>query len=279
MTLPREVQNEDRRQSVRDTARTFAPDHYVTALLAPSDVREDLITLAAFWGETGRIAQTVGEVMLGEIRLQWWRDALQPGASPSGHPVGDAMLDLMTRRGLDNGRLQKLLDARGEELHRLPFFDEAAFATYLDDADGGLLRLSAGIRGIHDDAAQEMIVAAANAIGRVRVALDLPYFAANGRLPLWSDALGDASETNEMIGARQAIEKLVSGARHARAEVLRLAVAAPRRLIDAVLPVALLEPYLHALEAKGHDPLRDVVSISPLGRMVRLTWARVSGRL
>jgi 15-cis-phytoene synthase len=271
----------DRQSSVRDAARSWAPDHYIAALLAPADQRDDLLTLAAFWGETRRIATTVGEDMLGEIRLQWWRDALTAGAPPSGHPTADALQEVMVRRQLDLATIESLLDARSEELRRLPFDDEAAFDTYLMRADGGLLNLGARVRGIlQDGLAKDVVDAAARGLGRVRVALDLPYFAAKARLPLWDGATGAAGPDGDAAEeANRALAELARGARSALAEVLQLTDGADRRLIDAVLPVALLEPYLRALETKGRDPLRDVAVISPLSRVTRLTWAHVRGRL
>lgn len=272
----------DRQLSVREVARNWAPDYYITALLAPAGLRDDLITLAAFWGETGRVATTVGDEVLGEIRLQWWRDALAAGAPASGHPIADAMQTLMIRYQVEPSTIEALLDARSDELRRLPFDDEAAFDAYLMCVDGGLLQLSAKVRGAQAGVAKDLIAAATRGLGRVRIALDLPYFAAKGRLPLWLGAIGEAvgqSDAGGLEEAGHALRELARGARSARSEVLQLADGAERRLIDAVLPVALLEPYLRALETKGRDPLRDVAGISPLSRVTRLTWAHVRGRV
>lgn len=123
------------------------------------------------------------------------------------------------------------------------------------------------------------MAAAAQAVGRARVAVDLPYFAAMARLPLWPAAIGEAADVEAASGdASEALRQLTRGAIAARADVRRLSSRHDRRLIDAVLPVALLEPYLRALETKGRDPLRDVAAISPLTRISRLTWAHVTGR-
>ena len=65
---------------IRESARLNESDRYISALLAPRAARDDLITLAAYLGEVRRIALTVSETALGEIRLQWWRDVLSAGA-------------------------------------------------------------------------------------------------------------------------------------------------------------------------------------------------------
>lgn len=263
--------------------RAQVPDLYVSALLAPRNATDDLMALAAFWAETGRIALTVGEPMLAQIRLQWWRDAFAENAGPTGHPVTDTFREVVARRGLDRGMVQAVIDAREHELSPTPFADEPGFSRYLDDCDGMLLRLAASIRGLAAEPGAETFLAeAAQALGRMRVALDLPYFAAKGRLPLWPEATGSAQDlfdTESAPDGRQAIVSLASTARQARDRARRLFPGISRRLIDAGLPLALLEPYLRALEKKARDPLRDVATIAPLSRVIRLTWAHMTGHL
>lgn len=284
MTADRDAAGDDQRRIIRETARAFAPDHYISALLAPGAARDDLITLAAFWAETGRIALTVSESTLAAIRLQWWRDALQPGAAVSGHPVADAMQGVLRRHGVAFNRVEALLDAREQELEPFPFADEVAFEGYVSNADGSLAWLWARVCcGSDEPGGAAFLKAGALACGSVRVALDLPYFAARGRMPLWADMASEQANgfDAEMAAhdGRRAIAALSALARRARAELRGLITGRSRRLIDAVLPVALLEPYLRALENKGHDALHDVATIAPLSRVARLSWAHVRGRI
>ena len=62
---------------VADIARAGEPDRYLAALLAPAPQREALLAMAAFATELARIPRrAVREPFMGEVRLQWWRDAL-----------------------------------------------------------------------------------------------------------------------------------------------------------------------------------------------------------
>ena len=68
-----------------EAVRRHDRERYLTALFAPSDRREDLLALYAFNLEVARTRESVREAMLGQIRLQWWRDALdeiQAGSRP-----------------------------------------------------------------------------------------------------------------------------------------------------------------------------------------------------
>ena len=55
-------------------------DRYQTALFAPADRREAIFALYAFNYEIARVREIVTQPMLGQIRLQWWREIVaQPG--------------------------------------------------------------------------------------------------------------------------------------------------------------------------------------------------------
>jgi phytoene synthase len=84
--------------------------------------------------------------------------------------------------------------------------------------------------------------------------------------------------------ARAAVREAVSGladeARARLAEIRGLARAAPRQAaLAAFLPLALIEPYLRALESPRHDPLAAHTDISPLVRVARLWLAKWRGRV
>src|SRR5215469_5150788 len=69
-------------------------DRYQTALFAPPAARDALFSLYAFNYEVARVRETVHEPMLGQIRLQWWREAIDTasrGGAVRAHPVVEAI--------------------------------------------------------------------------------------------------------------------------------------------------------------------------------------------
>lgn len=80
--------------TLRQAAIAREPDRYFAATLAPEARRYDLIALTAFAAELANIPTQVREPLAGEIRLQWWRDALaekvisQPREIPLPLPCG-----------------------------------------------------------------------------------------------------------------------------------------------------------------------------------------------
>jgi len=103
---------------VREAARRSEPDRYLAALLAPRAARADLIALAAFVGEVARIPLTGSEPMIGEIRLQWWRDALVNllGGTATGSPIADTVGAAIRSRGLPEALFMSIIDARSRDL-------------------------------------------------------------------------------------------------------------------------------------------------------------------
>ena len=108
------------------------PDRYLAALFAPADKRPHLFALYAFNHEIARVRDSVREALLGEIRLQWWRDALQ------GEARGDVRGESGRRRARSTPscasacrarRLVDLIDARVFDLYDDPM-------PTLDDLEG-----------------------------------------------------------------------------------------------------------------------------------------------
>src|SRR5258707_10863917 len=88
-------------------------DRFLATLFAPADRRGALFALYAFNIEVARVREAVREAMAGEIRLQWWRDAIEMGAREAqAHPVPAPLLDTGDRFGLPVAPLIDLIEAR-----------------------------------------------------------------------------------------------------------------------------------------------------------------------
>ncbi|MDX2287922.1 MAG: squalene/phytoene synthase family protein [Hyphomicrobiaceae bacterium] len=270
---------------VYDAARTHAPDRYLSALLAPRTVRGDLVALAGFAGEIERIPLTVSDPNLGEIRLQWWADSLDPqrlgpaGAMRTGHPVADAVAEMLVRRGLPADPLRRMIEARRTELWADPIGDDAAFARLATDLEEGAFELAARVLGARAD-----VGCFARAYGMMRQLVRLPLLVARrGRWPLPQQdvdgfdvaGLGDGDVRTAATAARA---RAIGAARDALAEAGPHFRALPAGAIVAALPVAVVGPYLRALSTQV-DWLAAPAEITPLERVWRLGAARIAHRL
>jgi hypothetical protein len=112
---------------VGDTARQHDPDEFLAALFWPLAQREGLFTLIALRHELASIKAKISEPMLGQIRLQWWMEAIEalaPDKTPPAHPVLQAVHTLL---GKQPGLKPALLDLVGS--YESDFAEQAEYAT------------------------------------------------------------------------------------------------------------------------------------------------------
>jgi 15-cis-phytoene synthase len=273
---------------VRLAARAHERDRYLSALLAPRAARDDLIALAAFAGEIARIPAMVREPMAGEIRLQWWRDALEAleRGEKSGHPVADAVGAARLRHRLPNSLLQGIIDAHTIGLYEEPLADDRALWSFLANTEGAMFALGLRVLGRGGNGWPSVADAAGRAYGLARALMELPALLAQGRTLLPASRLQAAGLSPADLEAGVAADRLRPVIRDLAEEARRQLAKARdgwRRLTGAeraaLLPLALVEPYLRALERPGLDLLREPAEILPLRRVWRLWWARRSGSL
>ena len=94
-------------------------DRFLASLYAPAERRPFLFALYAFALEIGRVRRVVREPLVGTIRLQWWREALDgTRAEEAGaNPVMVALQDAARRSGLEVDTLIDAVEARQSELY------------------------------------------------------------------------------------------------------------------------------------------------------------------
>ena len=271
-------------------ARAGEPDRYLAALLAPAAARTDLLALAAFAGEVARVPYIAGsEPAIGEIRLQWWRDALQAADefTLTGNPVADALRTAARRHDLPRALLLDIIEARSFELAGEVMADDAALQTYLWKSEGALFTLAGRILAPGSSADIDAAAAASGqAYGLARLLLGLAHTLSRGRLLLPQSRLEAAGVTQAELLAGEggpSVAAVLSDLRDqtrtslvtSRQHVANL----PREARTAFLPLALVGSYLRALERPGRDLLRGAAEIAPLTRVVKIAMAHWLGRI
>lgn len=104
-------------------------DRFLCALMAPPAQRERLFTLLAFNHEIAKIRDVVSEPVLGQMRLQWWREMIEEGRVPA-HEVGQPLGALLQAEPQLKPLMLELLEARERDLEPDEFDDISALAAY-----------------------------------------------------------------------------------------------------------------------------------------------------
>ncbi|WP_372426053.1 phytoene/squalene synthase family protein [Salinarimonas chemoclinalis] len=260
------------------------PDRWLATLFAPAAARPALFALYAFAAEVARVPERVREPLPGEIRLQWWRDALEGTRAEEAraNPVFAALEETIARHRLPRAPLVGLVEARIHDLYDDPIATVNDLEGYAGETSSVLMRLASlilagGADPGHADAAGHGGVAYALA-GLMR---SFPWHVRDGRLyvpPV--ETLARHGLTRERVLAGEgglplqaALQDMRALARRHRAEAWRALAGAPRAIVPAFLPLALVEPALKAMERPGFDPYRSVVEIPQWRRQLALWWA------
>lgn len=91
--------------------------------VADEQRRADLIALYAFEAELMAIPTRVTQPLLAEMRYVWWReqmDGVFAGTARKGHPVLEALTDVVMRHGLLRGPFDALIEAHIGRVHGEP---------------------------------------------------------------------------------------------------------------------------------------------------------------
>ncbi len=247
--------------------RTADKDRFLAGLFAPAERRRHLFALYAFNIEIARVREAARTPMAGEIRLQWWRDAL--GETGRGevraNPVADALLDTITACKLPTEPLLDLIEARSFDLYDDPMPSLDALYGYVRKTSSVLIELAAMILAGPDPMARGLAGPAGIGSGLARLLQAFPAHAAQGRLYLPREVLDRHGVDVADIGARRSTPQLRAALADLRARArLELEQTAEARAVlpppafPAFLAVALARPLLDRLEAHADDPFTPV---------------------
>jgi 15-cis-phytoene synthase len=265
-------------------ARTGEPERYLAATVSPAPARAALIALAAFAADLRRIPNVVKEPMMGEVRLQWWRDAIAAfdKTETTGHPIADALAAAVRAYALPPLSLVAMTEARAFDLYDDPMPDDAAFAGYLAKTEAIPFALAQTILGGTDT--PDLCDLGARSFGYVRLLADLPVAISKGRLPLPLSRLKEhAIDPDTLLASRpdagmrdllQQACREIATTQHALCRAMRTAAPADR---FALLPAATVPSYMAAILSPARDPVRMPAEISPLARVMRIGRARWLG--
>jgi 15-cis-phytoene synthase len=270
-------------QGLDELVRRADPDRYFSHLFAPAAKRPLLLALYAFNVEIARVADTVREPMMGEIRLEWWRETLAGARQgmPRNHDVARALTALLASVPLPAELFEAMLGARAFDSSAEMFADRAAVEAYCDATSGNLMRLAARILGGEaDDVARDAGIAYALA-GVLRA---LPHHASRHKLYLPLDLLEllyltpqEVFHDAEKGKTKAAVNQMALWAR----EHLGKARAVPvcRALLPAFLPASVAPLYLRRVTRGWFDPLRSSSDVPIHRRQMRLLGASVRQRI
>ena len=245
-----------------DSVRANDKDRFLASLFAPEDKRPHLLALYAFDIEIGRIPNLISEPAVGEIRYQWWLDALDAiyNGDAQDHPVAQALaLALAIEAGdLPKQTLKNLVTARILDLYADPMPSFVDLEGYLGETNSAVIQLASLILvGEESLASAEVAGLAGVAYGLANILRGTKIQRRRGKCFIPSDMLArhgataaDVISGNNETAVNLALAELRDKARARLKEARNLAWTIKPTAMPAFLHVALTENYLNGL-AKG----------------------------
>jgi 15-cis-phytoene synthase len=264
-----------------DLLRHGDSDRWLASLFIPQDRRRHIHALYAFSLEIARVKEIVSEPLLGEIRIQWWRDALdgKNAGDARANPVSAALLDTIARFDLPNAPLRELIQARLRDLYGDKMESVSTLESYLDATCANLFRVAMLILDGEAVAAGFGTAGDAGiAYGLTGLMRSLPWQSAWGEHFVPAEILNAHGVEAEKFAARQASSAVCAALADLRALARRhLDIFAarlpglPGKSRPVFLPLSLCEAYLQRMEKPGYDPFKTVIEL-PQWRRQWILW-------
>jgi phytoene synthase len=252
-----------------ELVRTADKDRYLACLFLPAEVRPHAIALYAFNVEIASVRERTGEPLAGEIRLQWWRDALA-GSAPGDvarNPVAAALLETIERKRLPRRLLEELIEARRFDLYNDVMATRAALESYLRATSSSLFHLIG--RMLAGEAAIEKAADAAGlSYGLTGLLRALPQHAARRQVFLPAEVLAafgvanaDVTDGRTSRALLAALAEMRGNARRYLADARASITGLPHATRVAFLPLALVDGYLEKMDRPDYDPFRTPIEV------------------
>lgn len=267
-----------------DEVRRLDHDRYLTTLLLPAAQRADTLALFAFNLEVARTREIVSEPILGQIRLQWWRETIAGiyDGTPREHPVVAALADACQRHHLDRTMFETLIDAREADLDDAPPPDLNTLEAYAGDTSGRLSEMGMVVLGGGEEARRSALEVG-TAWGLVGLARAVAFHAQSQRIYIPENLLTAYEVERRRVfdlkptaGLDAAVRRIVE-----RAEALldaartrRPSITKPQR--RGLLLATLADRHIAHMRKAGFDPFAFPAD-DPTGP-IRITWNAWRGR-
>lgn len=267
--------------------RSADHDRFLSALFAPAAAREHVFALYAFNIEIARIRDMVSEPLLGEIRLQWWRESLaaiyarQPLRA---HPVLHAVQHAIDACAIPQSLFDAMLDARARDFENAPPESLAALEGYADATSAGLMRMA--LLALGETLPAEGVRHAGIAWALTGLLRSIGLQSARGQILLPADMMQtagldcDALLRLKMTPELQKLMQELMTQAEAHLAAARRALPKPAQAaMPALLPVTLADTYIKQMRRRDYDPFQISQPVPAFRRQLRMLWAMLRRQL
>ena len=241
----------------REALKKADPDRFRAALMADAQGRRDLLILYAFHYELSKVPDVTSEPMLGQIRYEWWREAVDEiysGREVRRHEISTPLAELLLRTEMPRFWIDRLIDGRARDLDPQPFKDMDDAREYARQTSGQLLQIAVKLLGGTPD---DRLVQAGEAWGLTGLARSYRYY-------------------HDRILQNLGFEDLVAAAADSYTSAKGKVES---RIFPAIAYTALVPKFLARMTRTGFEPKTQSVNYEPLAKQYCLLVAGLRGKI
>jgi phytoene synthase len=245
---------------VKARLKAADPDRVRAAMFADPEARAKLLLLYAFHLELAKIPELVSEPMIGQIRYQWWREAIAEiyeTDSVRKHEITTPLRSLLRDHDIPRFWVDQLIDGRERDIDPRPFESLTAAQDYCISTSGALIKIAVKLCGSEPE---EDVEAAGTAWGLTGLARAYCYYHDTMLAEIRFSRLCEAAKSKH-AAAQSPLKQLQSEA------------------FPAVAYSALIPGFLLKMSHSKHDPATMSVSYGPLAKQLKLLGAVITGKV
>jgi 15-cis-phytoene synthase len=267
-------------QYCEERAAASGSSFYYSFLFLPEPRRRAITALYAFCREVDDVVDETNDPGIARTKLAWWRNEVaQIYHGRPQHPVARALADVVEPHGLEEARLQEVIDGMEMDLDYSAYPDFKALMVYCHRVAGVVGTMAAQIFGYSDPRTLDYAEDLGLAFQLTNIIRDVGEDARRGRiyLPLHELAqfgvtADDIAQARESPAFRELMEFQIERAHGYYEQALAKLPSADRKAQRAGLVMAAIyRTLLEEIRADGSRVLTQRTALTPL-RKLWIAW-------
>uniref|UniRef100_A0A8D8T0J1 NADH dehydrogenase (Ubiquinone) complex I, assembly factor 6 n=1 Tax=Cacopsylla melanoneura TaxID=428564 RepID=A0A8D8T0J1_9HEMI len=232
--------------------KKFDYENFLCTLLLPKAHQSPSFVLRAFNIEVAKVQDSVSEVNIGHVRLQFWENAVD-NLYTDNVPVHPVVQALNKVEKLSKRNLRRLVTARLNLLQNKRFLNIEELEAHSENVVSCLFYLQLQVAGISDLQADHTLSHIGKAQGITNILRSVPYIPRSSPLPL--DILATHKVSQEMLirqdtskATQDAVFQIASAAKIHLDKARSLKAKLPPSVLPFLLPSVAVTSYLDRLQ-------------------------------
>jgi phytoene synthase len=265
-------------QYCQDKAVVSGSSTYYSLLFAPAAPRRAVIALLAFCRETADIADSRGEAVVAQRKLDWWHEEIDAcfAGRPS-HPVTRALQPALEQYNLPCEYFHEVIDGRSMDLHQQRYANFSELALYCQRVAGVVCLMAAEIFGYRHRQTLKYAETLGTALQLTRIVREARYAVDHGRIYYPLDELHAHGLDADAIPANgEALRRLLAAQCERARDYYRRALACLPQTDryaqrSGLILAAIYQALLAEIEADDYQVMQRRLQLTPL-RKLWIAW-------